>query len=32
LLLPIELIPKEKFTVTSEKTKTKVQPQLNFGE
>jgi len=32
LLLPTELIPKEKSTVTKEETKTKVHPQLNFGE
>ena len=32
LLLPTELIPKEKSTVTKEEMKTKVQPQLNFGE
>jgi hypothetical protein len=32
LLLPTELIPKEKSTVVKEETKAKAQPQLNFGE
>jgi hypothetical protein len=32
LLLPTELIPKEKSTVIKEEAKAKAQPQLNFGE
>jgi hypothetical protein len=32
LLLPTELIPKEKPTAIKEEAKTKAQPQLNFGE
>jgi hypothetical protein len=32
LLVPTEFIPKEKSTVIKEEAKTKVQPQLNFGE
>jgi len=32
LLLPTELIPKEKSTVVKEEAKVKAQPQLNFGE
>jgi hypothetical protein len=32
LLLPTELIPKEKPTAIKEEAKAKAQPQLNFGE
>jgi hypothetical protein len=32
LLLPTELVPKEKSAPAKEKAKSEPQPQLNFGE